>query len=52
MAEPLTEVGPESEAGKIIILCIAITALGITSVIVGLVGAMAICEDAVYAIEV
>jgi len=52
IADPLTNKQPKSEHAKIFALAIAIAALGITSVIVGLVGAMAICEETVAYIEV
>jgi len=50
--DPLTDREPESDGSKLACLCIAIAALGITSVVVGLVGAMAVCEDVIYVIEV
>lgn len=52
MNDPLTTEVPESMLSKFMALAVAIAALGITSVIVGLVGAMAICEDTVSNIEV
>jgi hypothetical protein len=52
LAAPLTGEAPKSDHAKIFALLIAVAALGITSVIVGLVGAMAICETTVAYIEV
>ena len=52
LASPLTNRQPESEHARLIALTMAIAALGVTSVIVGLVGAMAISADTVQFIEV
>ena len=51
LAVPLTEEVPEGDTGKTVALIFAVAALGITSVIVGVVGAMALCEETIEALE-
>lgn len=51
LSSPLTARSPEGDQGKVIALVFAIASLGITSVIVGLVGHMSLCEDTIVAIE-
>ena len=48
---PLTLRSPEGDRGRVISLVFAISSLGITSVIVGLIGAMALCEQTIVAVE-
>lgn len=51
LTTPLTLRTPDGDRGMVISLVFAIAALGITSVIIGLVGHMAICEQTIEAIE-
>ena len=51
LANPLTSAVPESDHAKTIALVFAVASLGITSVIVGIVGAMALCEETINALE-
>ena len=48
---PLTDIEPDTEHGRIVALAFAIAESGISSVVVGLVGAMAIVGDLVYFFE-
>ena len=52
LAANLTPRQPESHGGKTIAVIFAIASLGITSVIVGLVGHMALCEHTIEMLEV
>ena len=51
MADPLTNRVPSNNVGRLVSVAIAIAALGITSVVVGLVSAMAACDQFVGWVE-
>ena len=51
LANPLTSAVPESDHAKVVALVFAVASLGITSVIVGIVGSMALCEETIDALE-
>ena len=51
MADPLTNRVPSNNVGRLVSVAIAIAALGITSVVVGLVSAMAVCDQFVGWVE-
>ena len=51
LATPLTERVPEHSIGQVIALLFAIASLGVTSVIIGIVGQIALCNHLVDAIE-
>ena len=51
IVQPLTNRSPATHEGKLITIIFAVTALSFNSVVIGMIGAMAICKDFVYMFE-